>query len=118
MPIHQELMVHDDSRSGERTLHTVATAITIFIFFTFGSPDSTIDHYAGCVSCPVYNIQICFHDARLKASWRLCLVAYLPSDITHPAPYHRILSPNHWIRCTVPYALAVMILRLLSSSGA
>jgi len=25
-------MVHDDLRSGERTLHTVAIAITIFIF--------------------------------------------------------------------------------------
>lgn len=78
--------MHDDSRSGERerTLHTVATAITIFIFFTFGSPDSTIDHNAGCVSCSVYNTQICFRDARLEASWRLCLVAYLRTPPIQP----------------------------------
>jgi hypothetical protein len=30
--LYQELMVHDDSRSGERTSHTVATATTIFYF--------------------------------------------------------------------------------------
>ena len=65
----------------------------------------------------VYNIQIFFHDARLEASWRLCLVAYLRTPPIQP-PIAGSPSPNHWIRCTVPYARAVMLLRLRVSSGA
>jgi len=76
-------MVHDDLRSGERTLHTVAIAITIFIFLLLDLLTRPLT-ITQVVFMSVYNIQIFFHDARLEASWRLCLVAYLRTPLIQP----------------------------------